>query len=544
MSVRVTFLGGLGEVGRNCATIEVGGRIALLDCGLMFPEEDMVGVDLVFPDFGPVVERAGDVECVVLTHGHEDHIGALAYFLQEVNVPVFGTPLSVELARGRIEEAGVKADLRPVETGEWVEQGPLRFKLIQVSHSVPQGAGVAFDTPEGIVVHSGDFKLDPTPIDGRPTDLPAFAELGNRGVRLLLADSTNAEDPGFVPSESSLAQPLYEIIVEARRRLVAACFSSHLHRVQQIVDGAVDAGRYVAFLGRSMIRNVSIAEQLGLIKIPPDSVLPIEELLVLPPERTAVVCTGSQGEPFAALSLMAAGEHRWVDVEPDDTVLISARPIPGNETRVSRVISGLLRLGANVFHGRNARVHVSGHGAQEELKTFLNVVRPLAFVPIHGEYRHLRAHAELASQMRVPEVLLCEDGDSVVLEEGGIRRERQAVPAGYLFVEGLEVGGVGQGVLRDRQRLSVHGVVVAAIVIDAGTGQVLRGPDFVSHGLADDPGPILSKARDPVLAAVQGAHRPLDLEELREQVRQAVKRTIRDQTGRKPMVLVVLIETY
>ncbi|HEX9977704.1 MAG TPA: ribonuclease J, partial [Acidimicrobiia bacterium] len=351
MTVRVTFLGGLGEIGRNCASVEIDGRMALIDCGLMFPEEDMLGVDLVIPNFSSIRARADAVECVILTHGHEDHVGALPYFLGDVNVPVFGTALAIAFARSRLEEAGVKADLRVVSTGVWTEHGSFRFMLIPVSHSIPQGAGIALDTPEGIIVHSGDFKLDPTPIDGVPTDLPEFAALGREGVRLLLADSTNAEVPGFVSSESSLSQPLYEIVVETTGRLVAACFASHIHRVQQIVDAAVDAGRYVGFMGRSMVRNVPTAEELGLIDIPADSVLPLEELLRLPPEQTAIVSTGSQGEPFAALSLMAAGEHRWVDIGEGDTVIISARPIPGNETKVGRVINGLLMRGARVFHG-------------------------------------------------------------------------------------------------------------------------------------------------------------------------------------------------
>ena len=363
MSIAVSFLGGLGEVGRNCAALEVDGRIALIDCGLMFPEEDMLGVDLVLPNFSSVLERRDDVECVVLTHGHEDHIGALSYFLSEINVPVFGTPLAVRLAEARVSENGIDADFRPTELGEWVETGPMRFQLIQVSHSVPQGAAVAFDTPEGIVIHSGDFKLDPTPIDSKPTDLPAFAEMGKRGVRLLLSDSTNAERPGIIPSESSLRPSLYELVVEAEGRVVAACFASHLHRVEQIVDAVLDTGRSFAFLGRSMHRNTTIARELGIMDVPENRLVDIEDLLKLPPEEQAIICTGSQGEPFAALSLMAAGEHRWVDLEPDDTVIISATPIPGNETKVSRVINGLLRRGVTVHHGRNANVHVSGHAA-------------------------------------------------------------------------------------------------------------------------------------------------------------------------------------
>ena len=542
MTVALSFLGGLGEVGRNCTALEVGGRLALIDCGLMFPEEGMLGVDLVLPDFTSVLERRADLECVVLTHGHEDHVGALGYFLAEAPVPVYGTPLSVELARSRLEEVGVTADLRPVAPGQWVEHGPFRFRLIAVSHSIPQGAGVAFDTPEGLVLHSGDFKLDPTPIDGMPTDLPEFAALGRQGVRLLLADSTNAEEPGFIPSESSLARSLYELVVESRGRVIAACFASHLHRVQQIVEAAADAGRYVAFLGRSMQRNVAIGEGLGAIKLPADVVIPIEEALTQPPEKTAVVCTGSQGEPFAALSLMAAGDHRWVKIEEGDTVLISARAIPGNEMRMSRVINGLLRLGARVFHGNNSPIHVSGHGAQDELRTFLNVVRPQAFIPVHGEYRHLSAHAGLARQAGVPEVLVCEDGDRVVLDGAETRVERRAVPGRLVFVDGLEVDG-GGGVIRDRRRLGEEGVIVVVVGVDAATGQVVQGPDVESHGFVGEPAPLLARAATEVsteLRSLEG--KPPNLETMRQHVRAAVNRVTREEKSRKAVVIPIVLE--
>jgi ribonuclease J len=543
MTIRIAFLGGLGNVGRNCATIEIDGRVALIDCGLMFPEEDMLGVDLVLPDFSSVFDRAAAVDCVILTHGHEDHVGALPYFLTEVNVPVYGTALTVDLARSRIEEAGVTPDLRAVETGVWVEHGRFRFRLIPVSHSIPHGAGVAFDTPEGILVHSGDFKLDPTPVDGVPTDLPEFAALGRQGVRLLMADSTNAEVPGFVPSETSLAKHLYEIVVEAQGRVIAACFASHLHRVQQIVDAAVDAGRYVGFLGRSMQRNVPIAERLGLITIPPDVVLPMEELLEMPPEEVAILSTGAQGEPLAALSLMAGGSHRWVKITPGDTVLISARPIPGNETRVGRVVNGLLRRGADVFHGDNAMVHVSGHGARDELRTFLNVVRPKAFIPVHGEYRHLAAHAALAAEMRVPEIFLCEDGDAVSLSNGEATLERKAVPARHVFVDGLEVGGTVQGVVRDRRHLAEDGVVIITVALDVETGEVVQGPHLEGHGFMEDPLEVFSAARERVLGELQAVEDwPADLSRLHQQIITATRRALKAANAGRPVVVPIVIE--
>jgi ribonuclease J len=361
-------------------------------------------------------------------------------------------------------------------------------------------------------------------------------------VRLLLSDSTNAEQPGFVPSESSLAQPLYEIVIETKGRLVAACFASHIHRVQQIVDAAVDAGRYVALMGRSMVRNVPIAEEMGLFNVPEDKILPLEELLRLPPEQTAIVCTGSQGEPFAALSLMAAGDHKWVTIGEGDTVLISARPIPGNETKVSRVINGLLRRGARVFHGNNANVHVSGHGAREELKTFLNVVRPKAFVPVHGEYRHLLAHADLAEEMQVPEVFLCEDGDAIVLDKGKARVERKAVSAALVYVDGLEVAGAVQGVIRDRQHLADDGVVVATLAIDGATGEIVQGPDIESHGFMDDPDDVFAKAAKRIRAEVKRLDLPVDFEQARRKVKGAVNAVTREETGRRAVVIAVVLE--
>jgi ribonuclease J len=392
-------------------------------------------------------------------------------------------------------------------------------------------------------MHTGDFKLDPTPIDGRPTDLPAFAELGRRGVRLLLADSTNAEVPGFVPSESSLRQSLYEIVIESRGRLIAACFASHLHRVQQIVDAAVDAGRYVAFLGRSMQRNVPIGESLGVIQIPQDSVVPLEEVLDLPPEKTTVVCTGSQGEPFAALSLMAGGDHRWVTIEEGDTVLISAKPIPGNETRVSRVINGLLRRGARVFHGDNAEVHVSGHGAQDELKTFLNVVRPRGFVPVHGEYRHLAAHAALAREMNVPEVVVCSDGDRVVLDGDETRVERQVVSGAHVFVDGMEVGTTARGSIRDRRHLSEDGIIIVTVVLDGRDGELVRDPDVDSHGFMDEPAAVEEMVAREVAAEVRSATTlPLDLETLHRHMRTAVNRVTRREAGRRAVVVPIVLE--
>ena len=543
MSVSVTFLGGLGEIGRNCAAVEVEGKIALIDVGLMFPEEDMLGVDLVFPDWSWLVKRKKDVACVIITHGHEDHMGALAYFLRDIQVPVYGTKLTVELASGRVEELGVDSDFRVINSKKWITHGPFKFMLIPVSHSVPEASAVALDTPEGMVVHSGDFKLDPTPIDGRPTDLPAFAALGNRGVRLLLSDSTNAEKEGFEPSESSVGRPIADVIRDAPGRVIAACFSSHVHRVQQIASAGVAAGRKIAFFGRSMHRNTTIAFDLGVLDVPADSIVDIKDLGELPDEKQLLITTGSQGEPFAALSLMSQGRHKFVDLDETDTVLISAKPIPGNETAVSKVISNLIRRGATVVHGRNSHVHVSGHAAREELLTFLNVLRPRAFVPVHGEYRHLHAHAELARTMGVKTVEVLEDGDRITINGKKTHVDRRAVPAGYVYLDGSSVGDVQNAVLRDRSHLADDGVVVVTVGIDHDTGEILYGPDLDSHGVMDDPSAVLEKAANAVRAAVEKHETGrTDHAELQKTVRQAAGRVIRAETSRKPVIVPVLME--
>ncbi len=542
MSVRVTFLGGLGEIGRNCAAIEIDGKIALIDVGIMFPEEDMLGVDLVFPDWSWLEERADDVECVILTHGHEDHVGALAYFLQEFPVPVYGTALTCEVAAGRPAELGVKADFRPTADNEWVEHGPFTFCFVPVSHSIPDGSAVVLDTPEGYVIHSGDFKLDPTPIDGRATDLPTFAGFGRRGVRLLLGDSTNAEVPGFVPSERSLGKTIEDIVRRAQGRVVAACFASHVHRVQQIADAGVADGRKIAFFGRSMHRISDVSRRMGVLSIPEKSIVEIEELLKLPPEKQLLITTGSQGEPFAALSLMASNRHKWVDLTEEDTVLLSATPIPGNERAVSRVISQLHRIGARVYHGRNAPVHVSGHGAQDELKTFLNVVRPKAFVPVHGEYRHLRAHAELAKEMGVEQIEVCEDGDAIVIDGDKIRREERAVAARYIYFDGTS--DVSMSVLRARGKLADDGVVVVTVGVELASSKVILGPDVDLHGVVDgaEKDAVAKEIADEVRSLIEAIAKRPSLDQLQQVTRQGARKVIREHSQRKPVVIPAILE--
>jgi ribonuclease J len=415
--------------------------------------------------------------------------------------------------------------------------------LIGVSHSVPEASAIAFETPEGIVLHSGDFKLDPTPIDHRPTDLPAFASLGRRGVRLLLADSTNAEKEGFEPSESSVGRPIADVIRDARGRVIAACFSSHIHRVQQIADAGIAAGRKIAFFGRSMHRNMTIADDLGILGLPDEAVVDIKDLGDLPDHQQLLITTGSQGEPFAALSLMSQGRHKFVELDETDTVLISAKPIPGNETAVSKVISNLMRRGANVVHGRNSHVHVSGHAAREELLTFLNLVRPKAFVPVHGEYRHLAAHADLARSLGVHHVDVLEDGDRVILDGKKTMVERRAVPAGYVYLDGSAVGDVQNAVLRDRSHLADEGVVVVTVGIDHDTGEVIYGPDLDSHGMMDDPTTVLAKAGDAVRSAIESHETGrTDHAEMQKTIRQAAGKVIRAETARRPVIIPIVME--
>jgi ribonuclease J len=541
MTVKIGFLGGLGEVGRNCATIDIDGALAMIDCGLMFPEEDMLGVDLVLPDFASVLNRKDDLDCIILTHGHEDHIGSLAFLLKDVNVPIYGTPLTVEFARARIEEYGITPDLRSVDPYEWVDHGPFRFTFIPVSHSIPDAAGVAFETPEGIVLHTGDFKLDPTPIDGVPTDLRSFGAIGKRGVRLLLADSTNAERPGYVPSEVTVGERLDEIVSHADGRVILACFASHVHRVQQAIDAVVRDGRKFAFIGRSMLRNSEIASNLGVLDIPDGFLVDLDVLVDMPDSDTAIISTGSQGEPFAALSLMAAGEHRSVSLSEHDTVIISATPIPGNETRVSRVINNLYRAGVTVFHGRNTHVHVSGHAAAEELKTLYNTVRPEALIPVHGEFRHLVANAEIGKAMRIPQVEICEDGDVAILEDGQLSVDRQAIPGGYVYVDGADVGEA-ETIIRDRRHLADDGVLIVTLGINFSSGDILFGPDVDSHGVTKDFDDMRELITERLTASIATLDVPIDPDILRRRVRNTATRAIKKIAGRRPVVLPVVIE--
>lgn len=557
--VRIAFLGGLGEIGRNCAVFEISGRMMLLDCGLMFPDAEMPGVDLVLPDFGWLCENAERIEGCVLTHGHEDHTGALAYLLEDLAgkgfsaerpLVVLGSALTLGLAASRIEEAGLSNLVRmeAVGDGERRRLGPFDLEFIPVAHSVPHGFAVAIHSPQGVILHSGDFKLDLTPVDGRITDLARIGALSaGPGIRLLLADSTNAEEPGQSASETEVGAVLRRIFAaNPKRRIITTCFASHVHRIQQVADAAVANGRTIATLGRSMARNVALARDLGLLRIPEEALVDIEEISSLPPEKTCIISTGSQGEPMSALALMASGENRWLQVGSGDMVILSSHAIPGNESAVSKVIDGLYRRGVEVVHAGMEEVHTSGHAKSGELQMLLAVARPSCFIPVHGEFRHLTNHARLAMKMGVAadNVLLCEDGDVVRLDDASIDFDGE-IPAGYRYVDGI-VGGVSHGVLRDRRVLAAEGMVVVVVGVDARSGEVVSGPEIITRGWlhAEELGEIVEEARSAIAtamadAAAKGAR---DVESFKRVVRSTVGRLVSERTRRRPMIVPVVID--
>ena len=545
--VRITFLGGLGEIGRNCAAFELDGRIVLLDCGLMFPESDMLGIDLVLPDFTWLRENADRIEACVLSHGHEDHVGGLAFLLRELSFPVYGSALTLGLARNRIEEAGLlgRTDLVAVEDGERRRIGPFDVEFIPVTHSVPDGFATAWHTPQGVIMHSGDWKLDLTPVDGRTTDLARMGAIAvESGVRLLLSDSTNAEECGHTRSERSVGESLRALFAAAKgQRIITACFASHIHRIQQIADVAIADGRVVATLGLSMKKNLRLARDMGRLRIPDDKLWDIAEIRDVAPEKLCVISTGSQGEPLSALSRMAANENKWLKVGPGDTVILSSHPIPGNESDVSRVIDGLHRLGADVIHSGLADVHVTGHAMQEELKTLLSITDPEWLVPVHGEYRHMVHHGRLAVSVGLDEddVVLCRDGDQIELGDKGVTKVGE-VPAGYLYVDGV-VGDVGHGVLRDRRVLAEEGVVVVIVSVDVTSGEVIGGPEIVTRGWVHAPEAedLIEEARQRVIESIEDAD-DTDLETLKRHARKALGAFVHERTRRRPMIVPVIME--
>jgi ribonuclease J len=548
--VRIIFLGGLGEIGRNCMVVEQDDRLLIIDCGLMFPNADMHGIDLVLPDFTWLRANSHRIEACVATHGHEDHVGGLQFLLRELSFPIYGSPVTLGLARHRIDEAGLlgKTEFIKIVDNERRKIGPFDVEFIPVTHSVPQAHAVALHTPQGVIVHSGDFKIDLTPVDDRRTDLARLGALAaGDGIRLLMLDSTNAEERGSAPSERTVGVVLRQLFAEHKhQRIITASFASHIHRVQQIAEAAVGAGRVVATLGRSMNNNMRLARDLGLIKLPDRSIVDIEDIDDYPPEQVCVISTGSQGEPMAALSLLARGESKFVKIGPQDTVIFSSHAIPGNESNVNRVIDGLLRAGAEVVHSGIADVHATGHAQAEDLKMYLSITEPEWFVPIHGEYHHMVANTHLARVMGIPEqhIVLCEDGDVIEITDDGIVRTDR-VPAGMLYVDGI-VGDVGQGVLRDRKVLAEEGVVVVVVTVDVGGGKVLVGPEVITRGwvYAPEAEDLIDEACLAVSVAVERAlsNGVRDVDALEKEVRRAAGKFVSERTKRRPMIVPVVME--
>ena len=519
----------------------------MIDAGLSFPTEEMLGVDLVLPDFSYLADRRDRCEAVVLTHGHEDHVGALTWFLKEVDVPVYGTPLTLGMARKRLDEFGIAAELNLVSAPGTEKIGPFSLRFVAVSHSIPDAIAVSVDTPQGRVLYTGDFKLDESPIDGRPTDLAGFAEIGREGVDLMLGDSTNAEEAGRTPSELKVGTRLRQIFRDADRRIVVACFASNLHRIQQVCDAAAAEERVVAFVGRSMVANVEVGRELGHLNVPDGLIIDIDEIDRYPLDRSVIVCTGSQGEPFSAMSLIAAGEHKLVRVERDDTVILSASAIPGNESAVHRVINGLYKLGTDVYHSEADDVHVSGHASAEELAELLSTVKPRHFVPVHGEYRQLVFHKRIAERSGVSsgDISIVEDGDVLELRNGRVTRGER-IGGGTILVDGLGVGDVGPVVLRDRRVLAEDGFVLCVVTIDGQTGEILAGPDLISRGFVfeQQSRDFLDEAAERVADALETleADEVTDWAVFKKACRRALGEFVWQQTRRRPMIVPVIME--
>ena len=546
--LQIIPLGGLGEIGKNMTVIRVDDEILLIDAGLMFPNEDMLGIDLVIPDITYLLENKDKVKAIVLTHGHEDHIGALPFVLKQMNVPVYGTRLTLGILEGRLQENHVdSSNLHPVMQGDIINAGCFSVGFIRVNHSIPDAVGLSIKTPVGMIVHTGDFKLDYTPVDGKMTDFRRFSELGNKGVLVMMADSTNAEREGHTPSERTVGAAFEKSFHNARGRIIIATFSSNVSRIQQVIDTAVRYRRKVAVLGRSMINVVNISLELGYIHAPEGTIIDIDETNNFPMDRVVIVTTGSQGEPMSALTRMATSDHRKVTIVPGDTVIISATPIPGNEKLVSRTVDNLLKLGANVVYGRGNGIHVSGHASQEELKLMHNLVRPKFFIPVHGEYRMLVKHAKLATDLGMPKenVFIAENGQ--VLE---FTREKGTVAgrvtSGRVLVDGLGVGDLGNIVLRDRRQLSQDGILIIVMTMEKSSGHIVAGPDIVSRGFVyvRESEELMDEAKERVCAALERCEENSITEwaAIKSNVRDALGRYLFEKTRRRPMILPIIME--
>jgi ribonuclease J len=545
--LRIVALGGLGEIGRNMTVFEHAGRLLIVDCGVLFPEPDQPGVDLILPDFSYIEDRLDQVEALVITHAHEDHIGAIPFLLRlRADIPLVGSRLTLALVASKLTEHRITPETREVKEGGTLSAGPFDLEFFSVNHSIPDSLAVGIRTRAGLVLHTGDFKMDQLPLDGRLTDLGGFARVGAEGVDLLMADSTNAEIPGIVTTERAIGPVLNEVFASAQQRIIVSCFASHVHRVQQVMDTAAAHGRKVALVGRSMVRNMGVARELGYLRVPSvpgGLIVELREAEELPPEQIVLISTGSQGEPMSALARMAGRDHP-IRIAEGDTVILASSLVPGNETAVSRIINDLTRLGARVVHRGNAMVHVSGHAPAGELLYVLNLVRPSNFIPVHGEWRHLRAHAELAALTGVPDknIVIAEDGFVVDLVDGQASVSG-VVQCGYVYVDGLSVGEVTEASLKDRRILGDEGFVSVVVVVDSTSGKLVAGPEIHARGSGIDDsafGEIRPRIEEALArAAADGIS---DSYQLQQQIRRTVGRWVSENYRRRPMIIPVLVE--
>ena len=548
--LQIIPLGGMGEIGKNMTVIQYDNEMLVIDAGLMFPGEELLGIDIVIPDFSYILENKEQLVGICLTHAHEDHIGAMPYVLREIETQVYGSKLTIALLHEKIKEYGFSnANLNTVRPNSVIRLGKhFSVEFFRVTHSIPGCFGLAITTPVGVIVHTGDFKMDQTPVDNEPMDFGRLAELGKKGVLLLTSDSTNVEREGYTKSEKEVGIVLKEVFSKSEGRIVLATFASNVHRVQQAIDAAVMYNRKVAILGRSMVNTVTIAQELGYLKIPADTFIDIEEVDRYPKNRVAVICTGSQGEPMSALSRMASDEHRRIEIEPGDTVVISASPIPGNERLIGNTINQLYRLGADVIHDAPSGVHASGHGSREELKMMINLIKPKFFVPVHGEYRHLVNHAKLANRLGMPSknIFVGENGQIIEFtKDKGALTGR--VTAGQILIDGLGVGDVGNVVLKDRKQLSEDGIVIVVMGIDRASRSVSAGPDIVSRGFVyvKESDTLMEEVKDRVMSVLEkyDSKAITDWVTLKTQIRDTLNKFLYDKTRRKPMIIPIIMET-
>ncbi|MBV6394745.1 MAG: Ribonuclease J1 [Anaerolineales bacterium] len=537
--LKIVPLGGLGEVGKNMTAYEYGGDILIVDAGIMFPQNDMLGIDYIIPDFTYLLDKSARVRGIVVTHGHEDHIGAIRHVLEEIPVPVYSTPLTLGLIEGKLVRNGYsKADLRKLHAGEKIQIGKFQVETFHVSHSIPDAIGLAITTGAGLVIHMSDFKLDHTPVDGWPTDYAKLAEFSQRGVDLLLSDSTNSERPGWTQSERVIGPAFDQVMASAPGRVIIATFASLISRIQQVADSAIKSGRKLAFAGTSMVENAKIARTLGYLIVPDETLVPIEQALHMPDNKVAIMCTGSQGEPSSIIGRLSTASNRQFDVKRGDTIVLSSHPIPGNEETISRAINRLLRLGANVIYDAIAPVHVSGHASQEEQKLLINLVKPKHFLPIHGELRQLKRHAWLAEQVGIEpqNIVVVENGQTVQLADGELSLGER-IPGDYIFVHGESIGDIDHDVMKEREQLARNGIVIVDLSVDKVSGALIHEPEIITRGFIspEDAERLIPEIRRRVMQVVEAEG--VDSE---KGIAAATKRYLQDQTKRKPMVFITL----